>query len=397
LITQAEKAAEFPVIITSNADLATAGKTWQTAKILAIDTEFIRERTYYAILGLIQVSDGNTVWLVDPLEVTDFQPLVDMLINPSTLKLLHAPSEDLEVLQNSINCMPEPMFDMQLAASALGQPLQISYQKLIEWQLDILIDKGESRSKWLQRPLTDSQLHYAAMDVCYLPMVYQQVTAELEKLGRYEWVIQDSQLQLDKARQSLDPDQLYFRFRNAWRLKPARQKIIQALCIWREEEAEKRDLPRTFVLRDNDLMAITVALPDSFTALKECTDAHPRALQRYSGKILELINEVKAQPDAEASGKLPPPPLDGREKQCLNAVRETIAEISAGLNIESTILASRRELEYLILNRPVLEAPARFLGWRKQYLNEAFQSTIRGCRCAPGNRNILTGYQYRLC
>ncbi len=373
LITQAENAAQFPVIITSNTDLASAGRSWQTAKILALDTEFIRERTFYAILGLIQVSDGKTVWLVDPLEVTDFQPLVDMLVNPDILKLLHAPSEDLDVLQNSINCLPEPMFDMQLAASALGQPLQISYQKLIEWQLDILIDKGESRSKWLQRPLTDSQLHYAAMDVCYLPMVYQQVTAELEKLGRYQWVSQDSQLQLDKARQSLDPDQLYFRFRNAWRLKPGQQKIIQALCIWREEEAEKRDLPRTFILRDNDLMAITVALPDSFTALKQCTDAHPRALQRYADKILELIRQAKAQPDAAASGKPPPLPLNGQEKQCLNSVREKITEISAGLNIESTILASRRELEHLILNRPVSVAPARFLGWRKEYLVEILE------------------------
>ena len=374
LITQAEKAAEDPVSITTNAGLTTASKAWNTVKILAVDTEFIRERTYYAILGLIQVSDGETVWLIDPLELTDFQPLIDMLINPGILKLLHAPSEDLDVLKNSIGCLPEPMFDLQLAASALGQPLQISYQKLIEWQLGILIDKGESRSKWLQRPLTDSQLHYAAIDVCYLPMVYQQVTTELEKLGRYVWVSEDTQLQLDKARQSLELEQLYFRFRNAWRLKPAQQKVLQDLCIWREVEAEKRDLPRTFILRDNDLMAITQSLPDSFTKLKECTDAHPRALQRYADKILRLIKQVKSQPDAIASGMPPPLPLDTPEKQCLNTVRENITDIATNLGIESTILASRRELELLISNRPATELPARFQGWRKSQLATIFAS-----------------------
>ncbi|MCF6262066.1 MAG: ribonuclease D [Xanthomonadales bacterium] len=369
LIAKAEKAAQNPIIINSNNGLFNAGKLWAEQKILAIDTEFIRERTYYAILGLVQVSDGHTVWLVDPLKITDFQPLVEMLSNPDILKLLHAPSEDLEVLQKSVGCMPEPMFDMQLAASYLGQALQISYQKLLEWQLGVLIDKGESRSNWLQRPLSDSQLHYAALDVSYLPMIYTQVTTELEKLGRQTWVTEDSQLQLNKARMSIDFDQLYLRFRNAWRLKPKPQKTLQALCHWRELEAERRNLPRTFILRDNDLMAIAQNMPTTAENLKECTQAHPRALQRHSRSILELVSKIRSEKSDALSTPQPPLPLDSEEKNSLDQVRADLSELASQLGIESTILASKKELEYLILTRPVNQLPARFQGWRNELIN----------------------------
>ncbi|MCF6224910.1 MAG: ribonuclease D [Xanthomonadales bacterium] len=369
LIATAEKAAQNPTIINSNKSLFDAGKLWAEQNILAVDTEFIRERTYYAILGLVQVSDGETVWLVDPLEITDFQPLVEMLSNPDILKLLHAPSEDLEVLQKSIGCMPEPMFDMQLAAAYLGQALQISYQKLLEWQLGVLIDKGESRSNWLQRPLSDSQLHYAALDVSYLPMIYTQVTTELEKLGRQIWVTEDSQLQLDKARTSIDFDHLYLRFRNAWRLKPEPQKILQALCHWRELEAEKRNLPRTFILRDNDLMGIAQNMPTTVENLKACTQAHPRALQRHSRNILELVAKIRSENSDALSVPQPPLPLNTEEKDILLKARADLSVLAAQLDIETTILASKKELEYLILNRPMNQLPARFQGWRSELIS----------------------------
>ncbi len=368
-ITAAENAAQNPEIITTDAGLSSASEIWNKCNILAVDTEFIREKTYYAILGLIQISDGKTVWLVDPLGINDFEPLIAMLTNPEILKLLHAPSEDLDVLKNTLGCLPEPMFDLQLAASSLGQPLQISYQRLIEWQLDIHIDKGESRSNWLQRPLTDSQLHYAAQDVNYLPLVYQQVKTELETSKRYQWVVEDSQLQLEKARQILDMDSLYFRFRSAWRLKPIPQKVLQELCRWRELEAEKRNLPRTFILRDNDLMAIAQTLPDSLETLTECTDAHPRALQRHAQKVLELVDNIQSDQNSEIIGQAPPLPLHGEEKKCLNSIRGILANTAAELGIESSILMSKRELEDLLQKRPVTDLPARFSGWRNHYLS----------------------------
>lgn len=368
-ITAAENAAQKPEIITTDAGLISASVSWNNSNILAIDTEFIREKTYYAILGLIQISDGETVWLVDPLGINDFEPLIAMLVNPEILKLLHAPSEDLDVLKNTLGCLPEPMFDLQLAASSLGQALQISYQRLIEWQLDIHIDKGESRSNWLQRPLTDSQLHYAALDVSYLPLVYQQVKTELETSKRYQWVVEDSQQQLEKARQILDMDSLYFRFRSAWRLKPTHQKVLQELCRWRELEAEKRNLPRTFILRDNDLMSIAQTLPDSLSELTECTDAHPRALQRHAQKVLELLDRIQTDQNSEIIGQAPPLPLLGEEKKCLNSIRGSLANTAAELGIESSILMSKRELEDLLQKRPVTDLPARFSGWRKHYLS----------------------------
>ncbi len=367
-LVTAKTAAELPQILCTDKDLSTAAEHWNNIAVMAIDTEFVRERTYFAALGLIQISDGITVWLLDPLKITDFQPLKDLFTNPEILKILHSPSEDLEILLQYFGCLPEPMFDSQLAAAALGQPLQISYQKLLQWQLDIEIDKGETRSNWLQRPLRESQLHYAAMDVSYLPLVYSQLTELLNTRDRYHWVMQDSQLQLDKARQIIDRDTMYFKYKDAWRLNDKQQAVLQGLYKWREEVAINRDLPRSFVVRDNDLNAIARALPDSVNTLKDCTDLHPNALRRHGEKILQLVANKSADGHPQSSFKKPPMPLDSEEKACLQELKIAIINIASKEELDPASLASRRELEALIRARPLSEIPAKFSGWRKALL-----------------------------
>jgi len=367
-LASAKIAAEQPQILSNDKDLFTASQNWQAAEVLAIDTEFVRERTYFAALGLIQISDGVTVWLVDPLEIDDFTPLKDLFTNPDILKILHSPSEDLEILLQYFACLPEPMFDSQLAAAALGQPLQISYQKLLQWQLEIEIDKGETRSNWLQRPLRKSQLHYAAMDVAYLPMVYQQLATQLHQQNRYHWVRQDSQIQLDKARLPVDTQTLYFKYRDAWRLDNRQRQILQNLYIWREETAIKRNLPRSFVVKDSDLNAIAVAMPSSLSELKECGELHHHSIRRHGEKILQIVagNTINSSP-INNSAK-PPIPLSSEEKACLQTLKTAVAKIAASLEIDPANIASRRELEFLIRNRPLAQLPARFSGWRESVL-----------------------------
>ncbi len=367
-LATAETAAELPQILCTDKDLSTAAEHWHNIAVMAIDTEFVRERTYFAALGLIQVSDGVTVWLLDPLKITNFQPLKDLFTNPDILKILHSPSEDLEVLLQYFGCLPEPMFDSQLAAAALGQPLQISYQKLLKWQLDIEIDKGETRSNWLQRPLRESQLHYAAMDVSYLPLVYTQLAEQLNTRNRYHWVTQDSQLQLEKARQSIDTDTMYFKYKDAWRLSDKQQAVLQDLYKWREEVAINRDLPRSFVVRDNDLNAIARTLPNSLDSLKDCADLHPNALRRHGRKILQIVTSKSADGQQQSCLKKPPLPLSGEEKTCLQELKGAISSIASNADIDPACLASRRELEALIRARPLIELPAKFSGWRKALL-----------------------------
>ncbi len=368
-LATAKTAAEQPQILCTDKDLSAAEGLWAGTDVIAIDTEFVRERTYFAALGLIQISNGTTVWLVDPLNISDFGPLQNLFTNPSILKILHSPSEDLEILQQYFGCLPEPMFDTQLAAAMLGQALQISYQKLLLWQLEIEIDKGETRSNWLQRPLRKSQLHYAAMDVSYLPIVYQQLSVQLHSSGRYDWVTQDSQLQLFKARQEADIDSLYLKFTDAWRLDDRQLRTLQKLCRWREETAIKNDLPRSFILKDKELSQIARCLPDSISSLNQCAELHPKSLRLYGEKILHIITTLShKQADSEPVTS-PLMPLSSTEKACLKEVKEAVNNIAAAHDLDPASLASRRELEALIRQRPLNNLPAKFRGWRKSLLD----------------------------
>ena len=171
-ISTAIAAADTAIMVETAAHLQQAIDHWQRSEVIGIDTEFFRERTYRAELGLVQLSDGHQVWLVDPLKTGPLQIFAAFFESATVTKILHAPPEDLEVLLYTTSTCPEPLFDTQIACAMLGQPLQMSYHKTVEWLLGVTIDKGETRSNWLKRPLRAAQLHYAALDVCLLPLMH---------------------------------------------------------------------------------------------------------------------------------------------------------------------------------------------------------------------------------
>ena len=212
-LKQATQAAERPLDVTCAAELARAAKAWKRTSVLGVDTEFIRERTYYAQLALIQVSDGQSVWLIDPLVFDDLEPFVEMLKNTSITKVLHAPSEDLELMQNLFATLPQPMFDSQLAATAVGQPLQMSYSRVVEWLLGEVLDGSSTRSNWLRRPLSGAQRQYASLDVAYLPLIHDLLYASLQSSGRINWHAEDCQRMCDEAAILPEPEQMYLRIR----------------------------------------------------------------------------------------------------------------------------------------------------------------------------------------
>ena len=174
-INTALAAADQAIMIETAPQLQKAVNEWLECEVLGIDTEFVRERTWRADLGLVQLSDGKKVWLVDPLKTGPLHPLSSLLEDQATAKILHAPSEDLDVLLYTTGGVPEPLFDTQIACAMLGESLQMGYHTTVEWLLDIIVDKGETRSNWCKRPLRPAQLHYAALDVCLLPMMHRQL------------------------------------------------------------------------------------------------------------------------------------------------------------------------------------------------------------------------------
>jgi ribonuclease D len=205
-ISEALFAAEHPVLLESTAQMQLALKEWKSSSVLGIDTEFVRERTYRADLGLVQVSDGRTAWLVDPVCLDPLDSLSELMNQLETTKILHSSSEDLEVLLHTLGALPEPMVDTQIACAMLGQPLQMAYRHAVKWLFDVEIDKDQTRSNWCRRPLNSNQLRYAAMDVVLLPMMLRELQPRLEDAGRWEWLQEDVARLQQNSRTTVQPE-----------------------------------------------------------------------------------------------------------------------------------------------------------------------------------------------
>jgi ribonuclease D len=359
-------AADNPVMVESAQQLLIAIEEWNSCDVIGIDTEFVRERTYRADLGLVQLSDGKRVWLVDPLQTGPLDVMADFFKNPAVHKILHAPSEDLDVLLYTTTTCPHPLFDTQIACAMLGQSLQMGYHKTVEWLLDITIDKGETRSNWLKRPLRTAQLHYAALDVCLLPMMYEELRTRLEALDRLVWLEEDCDRLIRKANMPVVPTDSWIRINGNHRMDPVALAILQKLAEWREYEADRRNLARGFVIRDNELMSIANAKPTSMDELAQLNTLHPRVVQRVGQKILSMINEV-LQSGRQAD---PPESLSSRQRKILDEMRKRVTQKAAELDIEPALLASKRELENLLLSSNGNSLPERFLGWRKDVITD---------------------------
>lgn len=357
-------AADRPLMVENAAQLENAVNDWLSCEVLGIDTEFVRERTWRADLGLVQVSDGKTVWLVDPLKTGPLHPMKSLFDEEGIVKILHAPSEDLDVLLYTTGTVPKPLFDTQIACAMLGESLQMGYHTTVEWLLNITIDKGETRSNWCKRPLRPAQLHYAALDVCLLPIMYRQLNALLEDVGRQGWLAEDCNRLLEKARTPADPEQSWKRINGNARLDGISLAILQSLATWRDEEAARRNLARGFVIKDNALMTIANQQPDSLAALSELDVWHPGAVQRHGDTLVATIDRILQQ-GLSAS---PVETLNPGHRQLMGDMRKFVQVKADQLSVEPALLASKRELESLILSPENQPLPERFLGWRKDII-----------------------------
>ncbi len=361
------QAAENPQLVESESQLAEAAEIWSQCPALGIDTEFLRERTYRAELGLVQVSDGQTSWLIDPIRSPQLQPLKHLFSNAGQVKILHSASEDLEVLLHTLGVVPDPMVDTQIACAMLGQPLQMSYHNAVKWMFGFEVDKGQTRSNWIRRPLRPEQLHYAAVDVVFLPLMLQQLQAELEQMGRWEWLCEEINRMLDNCREVSDPSTAYLRFKGLNRLDTAAAHTLRALAAWREQTAMDKNLARGFVLKDPVLMQIAQRQPESLDDLKKIDGLHPRDLERHGAKVLELVAQNR-----QANGPIEQvEALDTRQKKLLDAMRNAVAKKAKELNIDPALLASRKLLEALLREYETHgTVPERFSGWRQSIITD---------------------------
>jgi len=366
-ISTALFAAEHPVLLESTAQMQLAVKEWKSSAVLGIDTEFVRERTYRADLGLVQVSDGSTAWLVDPVALDSLDSLSELMNQPETMKILHSSSEDLEVLLHTLGALPEPMVDTQIACAMLGQPLQMAYHHAVKWLFDVEIDKDQTRSNWCRRPLNSNQLRYAAMDVVLLPIMLRELRQRLEDAGRWEWLQEDVARLKQNSRTPVQPESAYLRFPGIGRLDESSLSVLQALAAWREKTARSRNRARGFVISDAGVIQLARLKPSSIEEIRDIDEIHPGALNRYQNQLLPLIDRAQSQ-------KIDLPlvkQLGNAQKRQLNSMRKLVRVRADELSIDPALLASKRELEKLIRAVTSKQAlPGRFLGWRKQIITD---------------------------
>ncbi|HDY97902.1 MAG TPA: ribonuclease D [Pseudomonas sabulinigri] len=360
-------------MIDRNADLASWCAHWLTLPYVAVDTEFVRTETFYPIAGLIQIGDGKRAYLIDPLEITDWAPLVELLQAPDVVKVLHACSEDLEVFSRLCGAYPLPLFDTQLAAAFLGMDFSMGYSRLVSAQLNIDLPKEETRSDWLQRPLSDAQIEYAARDAQHLAELYELLAPRIAEAGVEEWLFADTAEQVAGSGQVIDPELAYQQVKQAWRLNPAQLAILQRLAFWRETESRERDQARNRLVRERALCPLAQQQPDNLQALSRIEDMHPRTVRHDGETLLQLIREGQAADPQDYPERLPEP-LPAAANRLLKLMRKIGSAEAERLNIAPEIMLRKKVIEAMLRtgypNGPY-HLPAELVGWRRELLGEA--------------------------
>ena len=336
---------------------------------VALDTEFIRERTYYPKLALVQMrSARGEEALVDPVALSEAGALRAVLEGP-VLKLMHSPSEDLQALLRGWGVIATPLFDTQLAAALTGLGAGKSYQALVEQLLGVHLEKGETRSDWLQRPLTASQQHYAAEDVRHLHALHERLDHRLAELGRSDWLRQDCDRMVQTAREDGRDPQPHLSSRSAQRMDREAQMRLRRLLLWRDQVARSRDLPRGWVV-DNELVVLLASRPLSRSRFDALLDQHPRAPRRSRDALWEALSRPPSEDEHDIPLVVAPDPA---LRAPLKAMQAVVAHHAADLDIPEGVLCAKRYLEYLLANRTWPEA---LDGWRADILKQELMARL---------------------
>lgn len=335
--------------IDSAAALADAAASWARAEWLALDTEFVRETTYYPKLCLIQVSDGANASCIDvlALDAQALAPLLEVLLPAQASaqdKIFHSASQDLEIFVQLAGGVPTPLFDTQIAAALLGAGDQLGYAALVEKRLGVTVDKSLTRTDWSRRPLSAAELAYAADDVRHLAELYPQLREELAARGRLAWLREECARLSDPARYRTRAEDAWRRLKGLARLPAPARGVAAALAAWRERMAQERDRPRKWILDDDALYRIAERAPASMPQLAALEALPPKTLERHGASLLQAVAAANSDGPAVVDEE---PPLDEVQKTRLKRLQETVRGLAASLEIPVSLLAPRADLERL--------------------------------------------------
>jgi ribonuclease D len=375
------------VSISTQSDFDALCDSLMNEKAIALDTEFMRTNTFYAKIGLLQLATSTELYLVDPLPIPDWSGFNRLITCKDVSIVVHSASEDLNLLLTHCGVMPVNLFDTQIAAAFLGLGFSLSYQALVEHQLSIRIEKEETRSDWLRRPLSEKQLHYAANDVLYLLEIADKLRDGLQQQNRLSW-FEEECAGLLKTSALVETESywatLYANVSNAWRLSDKGLSYLQALCIWREQESRRRNRPRSWIAKDGDLQSLAFAASGmgdlSVDRLGEVKLQDPKLLVKYASEFNQIFIQKESDDTATDRSNLNVP-LDSSARSTLKKLQKVVEAEAGKLQLAPELLGRKKQLLELLKQYTefgTLNWPDGQASWRQPILEPEFMRVLTG-------------------
>lgn len=348
---------------------------------IGVDTEFLRVRTYYPKLALVQVSTPDEMYCIDPLAPgLRLDALWAVMADPGVVKVMHAARQDIEVLLHTADFIPGPLFDTQIAAGLLGHGEQVGYARLVEAEFGTALPKGAQRTDWTRRPLSREQLGYAANDVRYLLPLYERMHSALVSSDRLDWAVEDCERLRTPDLYEMDPEQAFRRVGRGARLDPDAQQVLKALCTWREQTARARDLPRSWVVDDQVMVEIATGLPRTRGELASVGGLRSRAVQEYGDDIIACVNEARR---GEAELWPRHDSLSPEQKALKATLVEVVQRRAAALEVAESVLITRADVTRIVHGVPPEEVVT---GWRWREIGQDLAAAAVGAPANAGRR-----------
>jgi ribonuclease D len=357
-------------LIDTPAALASLASALSSETELALDTEFMRERTYYPRLCLVQLATDRDIFCVDPLAIDELAPLDELLARVDTV--LHAARQDIETWLTRCKRIPASIFDTQVAAGLLGLPPQVGYGDLVEKKLGVQLDKAHARTDWAARPLSAEQMLYAAEDVQYLLPLREVLHGELHRLGRIDWFAHEMRRISERALYRTEPAEAWQRLKGMESLDPRRAEVARALAEWRERRAMQRDRPRGWILADDALYDIARALPARREALERIPSLPRGLIENCADDILAAVARSAHLGEKPLATKRRERP-SAEHEQRLKALAAIVRRVADEVGLSPEVLATRRDLVNIMNGRHDVE-PLK--GWRRAVIGEALLAAL---------------------
>lgn len=342
---------------------------------IALDTEFLREKTYYPVFCLLQIATPEWVVCVDPIAISDLSELFDVINNTNLIKVLHSCRQDLEIFYQLTGKVTAPVFDTQIAAPLLGFQENPGYAMLVSSLLNVNLPKTHTRADWTVRPLSEDQIKYAADDVIYLCKIYQIMHQKLEELGRHNWLEKDFEHLTNSELYQLSPVNAWLKVKGRNRLTGKQLSIVQKLTEWREKTAQLENRPKNWLIRDDLLLELAKLQPETLAELAKIRNLNERVVRRYGKMICQLIKEGKVTAPIPNNDNTKSAKKSQKQEAILD-VLSAVVRIRADENsLNPMILAGRKDLEKLLKDggeNPLLHE------WRYKMVGKELQGLIRG-------------------